>query len=503
MDTEEHVVRTRKLGEELATRLGLNDVQQSELALLCLLHDIGKIGIPLEILNKPGRLTDEEWAILKTHVEKGSQIAGSVDELESIADSVRHHHERWDGYGYPDGLRKESIPLLARMIAVVDAYDAMVHDRVYRKAMSSEQAEEELRKSAGTQFDPYIVSEFLQMLKEHPELKGTASAQLFPDAEGYHYTSLEVAKDHGDNRSHVVPYSRYVLDEDNNFVEVDAFFTGITGYTMDDLRNNHMSQLDLIPPEDRAEYLLLLQKELAERDMAYVEHRILRKDGKVMYVFCYGKRYYDSAAKQGRSEILIADCSDTYSVRTVAQDERDKAQIRLAFWEDTYRNDPLTGVLNRQSFQSDTELQLLNGNHTVMMLMMDVDNFKQYNDCFGHQEGDELLVTAAQTLASALRKNDIACRMGGDEFAAAFFFPKDCPESTMRERAQQVFDKVMLTLQSVQNVATISMGAAISGGEVDTFRALYECADEALYISKEAGRGRITFYENKTENSAE
>lgn len=165
-DTEHHVRRTQLSGAELGKRIGLTDVQQSRLSLLCLLHDIGKIGIPLEILNKPGKLSDEEWAILQTHTRKGYEIANSNSELKGIADEVLHHHERWDGKGYPDGLSSEGIPLLSRVIAVVDAYDAMTNTRAYRQAMPVSTAKAELKRCAGSQFDPFIVAEFLELLKE-------------------------------------------------------------------------------------------------------------------------------------------------------------------------------------------------------------------------------------------------------------------------------------------------------------------------------------------------
>ena len=115
-DTEHHVRRTQLMGEKLGKRIELTDIQQSNLSLLCLLHDIGKIGIPLEILNKPGRLSEEEWKILRSHTKKGYEIASSNTELKGIAEDILHHHERWDGKGYPDGLSGESIPLLSRVI---------------------------------------------------------------------------------------------------------------------------------------------------------------------------------------------------------------------------------------------------------------------------------------------------------------------------------------------------------------------------------------------------
>ena len=144
--TEMHVFRTNEMGEKLGRKLGLSDVELSHLSLLCLLHDIGKLGIPIEILNKPGKLTNEKWKVMRSHAEKGYRIAKGSKELEVIADLILHHHESWDGSRYPDGQKKDEIPFLSRIIAVVDSYDAMTNDRQYRKALSAEEACMELKK---------------------------------------------------------------------------------------------------------------------------------------------------------------------------------------------------------------------------------------------------------------------------------------------------------------------------------------------------------------------
>ncbi|MDO4182648.1 MAG: HD domain-containing protein [Coriobacteriia bacterium] len=165
-ETEAHVRRTRAVADRMAQRLGMSDWDRSSLALLCLLHDIGKVGVPLEILNKPGKLSDQEWEIMKSHTTKGYMIAQASEELSVIADCILHHHERWDGQGYPDGLAGADIPLMCRILAVVDTYDAMTHDRVYRKGAPKEVALQELRDCSGTQFDPAVVADFLHMMDE-------------------------------------------------------------------------------------------------------------------------------------------------------------------------------------------------------------------------------------------------------------------------------------------------------------------------------------------------
>lgn len=493
-DTEHHVLRTQNMGAELGRRIGLTDIQQSNLSLLCLLHDIGKIGIPLEILNKPGRLSDEEWKILRTHPKKGYEIANSNQELKGIAEDILHHHEHWDGSGYPDGLSRESIPLLSRIIAVVDAYDAMTNDRAYRPAMPVSKAVAELKRCAGSQFDPFIVSEFLGMLKEYPLEEVTHSAAGQPEDQSAEYRSAPNNEQAANTHSvvvHQVPYSRYLVDDAMTIVSVDENFEKLTGYTQDDIQQNPMNQMDLIPAEDRTEYLCQTTAGLSRGSQVFQEHKLRRKDGTDIYVFCYGRVYYDSAVRAERSEIIIADVTNTYSMKMLMDAEQHKAESRLRYWELTYRRDSLTGLLNHAAFRSDVELKLLEGTSKAVMLMMDVDKFKEYNDTFGHHNGDELLVLIAHTLLSSLREEDRACRMGGDEFAVLLVFDPDVADAQIRERAQQIFDQVNMRLKAAGGGAGISMGMAAAKPEM-TFNQLYEASDKALYQSKETGRDRLT-----------
>ena len=163
-ETEEHAQRLALLCKKIGEKLQFSQKNMDELQLFSMLHDIGKIGIDDGILNKPGPLTAEEWAIMKTHPEIGYRIAMSSPELVTIAEYILTHHERWDGKGYPQGLKGEEIPLLSRILAVSDSYDAMTQDRVYRTAISREEAAEEIENNAGTQFDPDIVKIFLEQV---------------------------------------------------------------------------------------------------------------------------------------------------------------------------------------------------------------------------------------------------------------------------------------------------------------------------------------------------
>jgi len=166
METEEHAERLKQYCHAIGSALQLSAEELNELALLAILHDIGKVGVHQSILQKPGPLTPDEWEEMRRHSEIGYRIAQNAPELSVVSDYILSHHERWDGRGYPRKLSGEDIPLLCRILAVADAYDAMTNDRVYRKAISKETAMAELEQNSGTQFDPSVVKLFLRLLKK-------------------------------------------------------------------------------------------------------------------------------------------------------------------------------------------------------------------------------------------------------------------------------------------------------------------------------------------------
>lgn len=167
--TQDHSQRTEKMAVKLANRLNMSQRQIEDIKLLAMFHDIGKVGIPDSLLFKKGRLTREERLEMQRHTEIGHRIAVSSPELAHISDWILLHHEWWDGNGYPLGLKGEEIPIECRILAIVDSYDAMIQDRPYRKAMSHEEAVAELKRCAGTQFDPHLVELFIKILEEEAE----------------------------------------------------------------------------------------------------------------------------------------------------------------------------------------------------------------------------------------------------------------------------------------------------------------------------------------------
>jgi len=165
-ETIGHAQRMKELAQKLGTKIGLNKSQLNRLSLLAILHDIGKITISSDILTKPDKLTEEEWQLLKKHPEKGHKIVSASEKFAIIAEEILYHHEYYNGNGYPEGLTGEEIPFLARIIAIVDAYDVMTTGRPYQDAMSKQKVLKEIKSCAGTQFDPKLAEEFVEMMSE-------------------------------------------------------------------------------------------------------------------------------------------------------------------------------------------------------------------------------------------------------------------------------------------------------------------------------------------------
>jgi putative nucleotidyltransferase with HDIG domain len=189
-DLDEHSSEVAELAVRVARRLGLSGEDLDVVARAAELHDVGKVGIPDVILNKPAALSTAEWEYMRQHTILGERILHAAPALRPVAQIVRASHERWDGSGYPDGLRGEEIPLGARIVAVCDAYEAMTADRPYRSALGDEAAREELRAHAGTQFDPFVVEAVLAVIDVRREDRARDETRSAIDDAAAHIRAL-------------------------------------------------------------------------------------------------------------------------------------------------------------------------------------------------------------------------------------------------------------------------------------------------------------------------
>jgi len=163
-ETREHCQRMQQIARMIGQAVNLPDSEMDNLLLLASLHDIGKIAIPNSILDKSGALSPEEWEVIKKHPETGYRIGLSSPDMAPIAEAILHHHERWDGRGYPLGLRGTDIPLISRIIAIADTYDVMTNGRPYQRSFSPEEVRREIERCAGSQFDPQMVRVIREVL---------------------------------------------------------------------------------------------------------------------------------------------------------------------------------------------------------------------------------------------------------------------------------------------------------------------------------------------------
>jgi HD-GYP domain-containing protein (c-di-GMP phosphodiesterase class II) len=165
-ETTNHAKRMVETAQRFAEFLNLEQSDIDKLTLIARLHDIGKTVIPENILNKKGELTDTEWQEVKSHSAVGHRILNATEEFSHISEEILSHHEHWDGGGYPRSLKGEAIPILARIISIVDAYDVMTHDQVYKNKISKKEALQEIKDCAGSQFDPKLAEAFIKMMSD-------------------------------------------------------------------------------------------------------------------------------------------------------------------------------------------------------------------------------------------------------------------------------------------------------------------------------------------------
>jgi putative two-component system response regulator len=471
------------------------------------LHDIGKITIPSEILNKPGRLTAEEFEVMKTHSAMGSEM---LDNMKGLVESnvifdyawqiCRWHHERWDGRGYPDKLVGEEIPICAQVVALADVYDALTSKRVYKPAYTHEKAMEMILGGECGQFNPKLMEalrEVRNILPEKISNKNAGKDQLFDIVEISN--EILIKKDGLSERTiNLVEEERtkyqFLADLSNEIIidyDVDEDVITFSEKGGEELNlplviDKFSQNLDKIPALEERELRKLSEKVRYTTSIHPIireQYELTMPDGSTSW--------YEIILRTMWSRDIVPKIKGVIG-KLIDINEQKQELIRL---ENLAARDTLTNLYNRTTAQKQIEHYLTKsvGPRVAAFVFLDVDNFKRLNDSNGHSFGDKVLSNFAEIIGNNIRSNDVAARVGGDEFIV---FLKDLSNDVMvQKHIKRLYDafKVMGEDQD----CSISMGIALYPKDGTDYKTLTECADQALYQAKHKGKNQFCFYEKQ------
>jgi diguanylate cyclase (GGDEF)-like protein len=504
--TAEHSEAVVELSTTVARELGLSDEEIVQVAQVALLHDVGKLGVPEAILQKPGSLTDAEWRIVRAHPAIGERVVASIASIAHLAPAVRAEHERWDGGGYPDGLAGAEIPLASRICLACDAWHAMTSDRPYRAALPADEARAELRRHAGTQFCPRTVDALLTVLEGRPSAPAPEAA---PDGTAQSESELRalIAVASAVAAAHRLEDVLEVVAEQTCRV-VGASSVSISRWEREHHRVRTLINVgELGPGEERfptEETYALVDYPLAARllregesyvisrgdpDLGVHDRQLLDALDKGSYI---GVPVIFDGRTWGKLETFANVGAVPFTRRHVPFLEAIAGQVGAAIGRAELFSrvnalayaDPLTGLGNRRALDERLEAAVERGGE-LAIVFCDLDGLKQINDTRGHDAGDSAIRRAADALAGAAHgfAGAAVCRVGGDEFCVVLD-GGDAPAVAAIAHAASA------TLAVGDEPLSLSCGAAAlrpGARPADLFRA----ADAAQYAAKRQGPGRV------------
>jgi diguanylate cyclase (GGDEF)-like protein/putative nucleotidyltransferase with HDIG domain len=528
-----HVRRVQIYAAGMGKVLGLSKDEISALKAGALLHDVGKLAVPAHIINKPGRLTPAEFEKMKIHTTVGAQLLSRVDFPFPVTPIIRHHHEQWDGGGYPDGLKGEQIPITARIISVVDCFDSVREDRPFRRGMTRDEAIALLLRGSGSHFDPNVVDLFIENLPLfEAEIvacrlsQQTASSEptegfklneidmqqtrergcymAYDQIKSAHqevYALYEIARTFGssldveeilsilvDKVGHVVPFDTCVVyryDEVKAQAiaahiagrNAQAFLShavtpgqGVTGFAL--ANRSAINQLD--PELDLAGSEI----ENAYRSMASLP---LYKD----HLLLGALSVYSTGLDQFTDDHMRL----LETVTRLASDALANA-MHHAEAESNALTDPLTGLPNARYLALRFDEESARARRTgkqFQMVMLDLDDFKIVNDTFGHKVGDKMLREMTRIIQSQLREYDFLARYAGDEFVALVLELADSQVEELSLRIEHAVSSFSLRVRGNGYARVgISIGTATFDEDGQSLDQLLVVADQSMYRAKSA-----------------
>jgi diguanylate cyclase (GGDEF)-like protein/putative nucleotidyltransferase with HDIG domain len=544
--THGHVRRTQIYARQMGTLLNVSEKELQALHAGALLHDIGKLAVPEYILNKPGKLTEAEFAKMKIHPVVGGDILKRVNFPYPVEDIVRYHHEKWDGSGYPKGLKGEAIPLTARIISVVDFYDATRCDRPYRKGMKREESLALLRSMVGSAFDPRVVEMFIKHVEEFDRLIDSQDIQeqvasapdvdnqtatkpdagLAPDilgvveetspfrsiseAQREVFALHEIAQTIGSSLNlsdtvalianklrAIVPFDTcviYLVDDPSG----KAIAVHVVGEEVEVFRRrrinigdgitgwviaNSRSMCNASPDLD----LIGIPEEVVKRFRGVLVSPLVREDGAFGAIALYSQSRTSYTTEHVRLlESVCQHASNALNNALTYEKTRESALI-----------DPLTELPNSRGFymmleQRIAECQRMN-REPVAVVCMDIDDFKVVNDKYGHSIGDRLLASVAAVVRRELRQMDILTRYAGDEFVAIMPMASSKMAASISERMRNAVEEQLFSVRTGTMVGLgVSLGVACFPDDGETSEELLSAAARRMQHDKNSRKAILT-----------
>jgi diguanylate cyclase (GGDEF)-like protein/putative nucleotidyltransferase with HDIG domain len=532
--SDQHIRRVQKLAVALARDAGMSEHEIKGVEVAALLHDIGKLAVPEHILTKPGELTKEEYDAVKLHPAIGANIIRAVPFPYPVATLIEHHHERWNGQGYPQGLAGDAIPLGARILGIVDYFDALIADRPYHKAMAESDALEIIEREGGRALDPYLVKRFTTIVRRLAIEEG-AKAGLDPAAEARlssEPAGLAASEPSLEVQSALENITRANQEMRQLYEVAEAMGTRVS---LEDKLATLVSKLTPLVPAS-AWALFLPGNDTAVNRCRFasgLDANLLRElqvpsgAGTIGWVALNDKcianarpaadfEAAQSTARCGLQSMAAFPLKERNRVIGVLAAyhvepdyfapahqrilERVSAQAAkvvvdaIAFEQIRTESltDPLTGLANTRKILADAEHEMAKADRhgtRRALIAIDVDHFKLVNDRFGHEAGNRALRLIADTIRQAVRSYDVCARSGGDEFLV---FLSECDEEQATLRAVEIqravancrFEAVPHTFVPL----AISVGHAIYPDDGATYEALLRTADERMYRDKSSRR---------------
>jgi diguanylate cyclase (GGDEF)-like protein/putative nucleotidyltransferase with HDIG domain len=531
---QSHIRRVQVYAAGLARSLGMLDSEIQGVKTAALLHDIGKLAVPEHILSKPGPLTQEEFQKIRIHPQVGAEIISAVPFPYPVAPLILSHHERWDGKGYPQGLKGDEIPLGARILSVVDYFDALTSDRPYHKAMTHDAAIALLDQESAKALDPTVVQMFVRMLPElsaeadrlenapgrrlsfestsdrgrpavgfQPEsTKGTTVFEDIAHAHREIYALYEIAQTMGTSLgvadtmalissklSSLVPFTScalFLYTEETDALRC-AFATGVEADAINTMTIRSGQGLTGWVARNRRP--LVNARPSADFEAAGLTNRPTALQSALVAPLVFSDRFIGTLAVYHATADFYTDDHRRLLDRV---SEQAAAVIHNSIvFEQTQEDsltDPLTGLPNTRFMFMHLTRELARAERLkseVALLVMDLDKFKEINDSHGHHVGDRALREVAKVLRNGIRPYDICVRYAGDEFIVVLSGCGQDEAERKRLELQTAVDAVQFEARPGRRLPlAISVGAAIFPHDGDSYESLLATADSRMYRDK-------------------